>query len=143
VINGIIAWFVFRGEQSVHLAGSDTIFKMLLPMSFIETTLTSFFGVLGGTHEIRTHSRQQSPIQWRRWFVLAAGFSLLQGLVAFSLFGATFYICHWMELSVSIPGHFVAPVVGLISGALAYVMHSHAVIRSDRILDWCRRAGAD
>jgi H+/Cl- antiporter ClcA len=143
VINGVIAWFVFRGEQSVLLAGSDTIFKMLLPMSFIESTLTSFFGVLGGTHEIRTHSTQPCPIRWRRWFVLAVGFSLLQGLAGYSLFAAAMFVCRWMELNVSIPGYLVAPLVGLISGVLAYLMHSHAVIRSVRILELCRPVGAD
>ena len=138
IINGVIASFVFPSDQSVLLAGSDTIFKMLLPMSFIESTLTSFFGFLGGTQEIRKQTPHPDPIRWSRWFVFAVGFSLIRGLIALGIFATVMSICRWMALSVSIPGSLIAITVGLISGLLAYVLHSTAVVQSEALLERCK-----
>jgi len=131
VLNGAIAWWIFGGSEVVPLAGPDSIFKMLLPMAAIESTLTSFFGLLNGTRELNKKPRYQTMPRRRRWIILMVTYSLTQGILGLSVFAAAMFLARWLVPTVTLSPRWVPPIIGLISGTLAYVLHSRAVIKSE------------
>lgn len=132
-INGTVAWWIFGGSESVPLAGTESIFKMLLPMSAIESTLTSFFGLLSGSRELSERAAIKTMILQRNWIALAIGFSLIQGILGFSVFVAAMYAARWIAPEATLSPRSVPLIVGLLSGILAYVLHSKAVIKAETL----------
>ena len=128
----MIAWYVFGGEV-VPLAGPDSIFRMLLPMATIESTLTSFFGLLNGTQELRKKMKVKPALLWNRWFVSAAKYSLMQGMLGLLLFLAAMFTVRWLFPTTVLAPRLVPPIVGLTAGILGYLLHSRAVIKSETL----------
>src|SRR5688572_7653152 len=82
-INGTIAWWLFGGLEAVPLSGSESIFMILLPMSFIESTLTTFFGLLNGAIELRKIHPSRPTFFRRQWFAAAIIQGLIYGVAVF------------------------------------------------------------
>jgi len=130
VINGTIAWWIFGGSEVVSLAGPDSISNMLLPMSIIESTLTSFFGLLSGTQELRKKSVHNSNFTWKRWFVSAVKYSLVQGTFGLLAMLLAMIALRLLFPTLALISRVVPLVVAIVSGILAYVVHSQAVLKS-------------
>ncbi len=129
-INGTIAWWVFGGRTAIPLTGSESIFVMLLPMAFIESTLTTFFGLLDRTVELRKLDSTLEPTRRWNWFVAAASHSLLWGIIGLMLAFVVRFALQRAVPAVVLSPRTVVFVIGLSSGVLAYVMHVRAVVRS-------------
>lgn len=138
VINGVIAWFVFGRSEAVPLAGPDSIFNMLLPMSAIEGTLTSFFGLINGIQNVLKRTASNSSLKRRGWVSFALVYSAIRGTVGFLFFLVAMFAIRSFCPAATLPTGLVPVIVGLISGALAYVLHSRAVIDSVSVLGTAR-----
>lgn len=135
VINGVIAWWIFGGGDLVPLSGANSIFKMLLPMSAIESTLTSFFGLLNGIQELKRIAANGSSHAGRgRWFATAVIYSLINGAIGLLVVVGLSIAANRFAPDGAIAARYVPAVVGVLSGLLAYVLHSQAVIRSETLV---------
>lgn len=128
LINGVIAWYLFGDRTSVPLAGSGSIFGMLLPMAFIESTLTTFFGMLNGA--IRLRKLQFSTPRARRRELLAAAArqGLYCGVIGLTLAIIVQFVVRLAFSSGTLAPQTVIALIGLSSGLLAYCLHVRAVL---------------
>ncbi|HEY5313662.1 MAG TPA: hypothetical protein VIK18_14135 [Pirellulales bacterium] len=115
------------------MAGAGSIFVMLLPMAAIESTLTSFFGLLNGTTKLRKRAPAQTMCPARSWIVRAVRYSLLQGAFGLSAGLIAMFVVRFMIPTATLSPTTVVIVISLISGTLAYVLHSRAVMQSQRL----------
>ena len=136
-INGAIAWYLFGDRTSVPLAGPGSIFTMLLPMAFIESTLTTFFGLLNGA--IRRRKLRSSSVmaattaRKKEWLVAAARQSLFYGVIGLAMAIIVQFVVRLAFPSVMLAPRTVILVIGLSSGLLAYCFHVRAVLASTKI----------
>lgn len=81
-INGIIAWFVFRGRQDIVWLGWAGIFSFLFPMSLMLPFFTTFFGYMIGTGHRKTQSNELPSVQAGKWWRRATAIGVLHALIA-------------------------------------------------------------
>jgi hypothetical protein len=128
LINGGLAWWFFGSRSATPLTGSGSIFAMLLPMCFILSTLTTFFGLLAG----RTKWQQLQPgheaVPLLAWLRSGWVRSLLMGLVGLALALASQAILDRLfPTAVLSPGQVIA-TIAVVAGVLAFVLHTRAIL---------------
>lgn len=128
LINGGLAWCFFGGRSATPLTGPGSIFAMLLPMCFILSTLTTFFGLLAG----RTKWQQLQPgheaVSLLAWLRSAWVRSLLMGLVGLALALASQAILERLfPMAVLSPAQVIG-TISLVAGTLAWVLHTQAIL---------------
>lgn len=133
VVNGACAWWIFGNQPTIPLTGDESIFKLLLPIAFLEATLTTLFGMLIGTRQRCKQNPSLVPLAPGPWLRTVIPESLVWG-VAWLLFALG--IRHWLSsaypdtvLSLSE----VVIIIGAFSGVLAYILHTRAVLRSSAL----------
>lgn len=133
VVNATIPFWVFKGMDLVPLTGSHSVASVVLPMSFLLCTLTTFFGWFNAVKERRAGVVEPALVEGTKWAGQAwiNGFSV--GLPAFLIvLGITFGVDQYApDASVG----FWAAVLGIGFGAgvLGYVLHSMAIVRGGAI----------
>ena len=129
VINATISFWVFKGMDMVPLTGSHSVASVVLPMSFLLCTLTTFFGWFNAVKERRTGAVGPAFIEGTKWAGQAWLHGLAVGSPAFLItLGITFGVDQFApDMSVG----FWKAVLGIGSGAavLGYVLHSMAIER--------------
>lgn len=136
-INGAIAWYLFGDRTSVPLAGSGSIFTMLLPMAFIESTLTTFFGLLNGAIRLRklrsSSILEATTARKKEWLVYATRQSFCFGVIGLATAIVIQFVVRLAFPSVMLAPRTVILVIGLSSGLLAYCLHVRAVLAAAKI----------
>ena len=128
-INAPIAWWLFGGRDEIPLVGPDGLTMMALPMTFILTTATSFFGIWNAVRERRA-GRAAPPLAIDApWLTRACVEAVAAGVVAWLLAIAA----AWLLGRVA-PEFRVGPVVAVLgiagsAGLLAFLAHGRAVVR--------------
>ncbi len=140
LINGFIAWLVFHSWTAVPLDGGPSIFVMVLPMVFIESTLTTFFGYLAGALKRKYGGVTPALDPQTSWLGRAVSAGLVWGTSMLGLATAA----KWL-LGRFCPGVLLSPWqaiagIAVLSGVLAYVLHARAVLRAGRIGSLVRAA---
>jgi hypothetical protein len=131
-INGAIAWWLYGARDEVSLTGPHGLPMMLLPMTFILATATTFFGIANAVRERRAGRASpplaaDAPWRWR-----AGGEALAVGVVAWlAAVGGRWLLARYA------PGVTVGPtaavvVIAAIAGLLGYVLYGRAVTRGGR-----------
>ena len=129
VINATISFWVFKGMDMVPLTGSHSVASVVLPMSFLLCTLTTFFGWFNAVKERRTGAVGPAFKEGTKWAGQAWLNGLAVGLPAFLIaLGITFGVD---QLAPDTSVGFWKAVLGIGSGAavLGYVLHSMAIER--------------
>jgi hypothetical protein len=129
-VNGLIAWWVFGSSDPVPLAGTESIFKMLLPMSALESAITSYFGLMNGDRLLRQKEKS------RREFRLTsrvAGYCLIQAACGFGAFVLAMFAARQWLPDATVGGREVPLIVGTLSGILAFALHSRAVLKAETL----------
>jgi hypothetical protein len=131
-INAPIAWWLFSGRDEIPLTGPYGLTMMALPMTFILTTATSFFGIWNAVRERRA-GRAAPPLGADApWLVRACGEAVAAGLVAWLLAIAGAWLLGRVapELRVGPVGAVLA--IAAYAGLLAFLAHGRAVVRGGR-----------
>ena len=71
VINGVIAFFVFRGRTDIIWLGWGGIYAYLFPMSMMLPFFSSFFGYMIGDGYRRALGKPGGSRRWPRWWLWA------------------------------------------------------------------------
>ena len=133
MINATISFWVFKNMDTVPLTGSHSVASVVLPMSFLLCTLTTFFGWFNAVQERRTGAVGPALTEGTKWAGQAWLNGLAVGLPAFLIaLGITFGVDQFApDMSVG----FWKAVLGIGSGAgvLSYVLHSMAIERGGAI----------
>jgi len=127
VINGAIAWFVFRGRTDIVWLGWGGIYAYLFPMSMILSFFTSFFGYRLGCEYRRLKGKSTKTEKLSRWWLGG----ILTGILS-SLTGAMFMVLGlwlgdylWPNLEFS---HLLASlIVCVLAAIMAAVFHPVAI----------------
>ncbi|MFM8891454.1 MAG: hypothetical protein ACKOTB_07500, partial [Planctomycetia bacterium] len=131
-INGTIAWWLFGSRPTVPLTGPAGLTSMVLPMSLILATLTTFSGFCNAVRERRA-GRATPPLPpATRWAARACVEAITTG------------VCSWFVAFVVARGLAAAPsatvdpigavlAITAIAGLLAFLLHGRAVTRGGRI----------
>jgi hypothetical protein len=129
IVNATVPFWVFRGLDTVPLTGWHSVASVVLPMSFLLCTLTTFFGWFNAIKERRLGTVVPAVAEGILWSGRAwrDGFS-----VGFPSLGITMlltYLVHrWMPNATI---GFWAAVwgVGLSAAVAGFLLHSRAVVR--------------
>jgi len=114
----------------VPVAGAGSIFEMLLPMAAIESTATSFAGLLNGRSKLRKIARAQPTCPQRIGMVRALRYSLLQGFFGLIAAVIAMLVVRWAIPTVTLSPAAATILIGSISGALGYVVHARGVMKA-------------
>jgi len=135
VINGVIAWFLYRGYAEVPLVTGHSVFSMLVPMTFILSFATTFFGYLSGLQWLKSASKIDGGERKIPWMAAGIRAGLLTSVCCGFIALAALMVCqrYFLEQKFSAS----ATIAGLTAyaGALAYVLHALAVVRSWKFTD--------
>ena len=131
-INAGIAWWLFGGRDEIPLTGPFGLTMMALPMTFILTTATTFFGIWNAVRERRAGRALPPLAADARWLVRACVEAVAAGTAALTLAIAA----AWLLGRVA-PELRVGPVGAVLSiagyaGLLAFLGHGRAVMRGGR-----------
>lgn len=133
VVNATIPFWVFKGMDLVPLTGSHSVASVVLPMSFLLCTLTTFFGWFNAVKERRAGVVEPAFIEGTKW----AGQAWINGFTVGSpalliAVGLTFGVNQFAP-DVSV-GFWTAVLgIGFGAGVLGYVLHSMAIERGGAI----------
>lgn len=129
VINGGIAWWLFGGRDEIPLTGPFGLTMMALPMTFILTTATTFFGIWNAVRERRAGRAVPALAADSPWVSRACVEALAAGVAALMLAIAAAWLLGRVapELRVGAAGAVLA-IAGY-AGMLAFLEHGRAVIR--------------
>jgi hypothetical protein len=133
VVNGSIAWLVFGRHETVPLVGWGSIWVMLLPMSLLESGLTTFFGCLAGALKRKAGLLAPPLDPAAAWLDVAVREGLLWGMGALGVAVTLMLALAATGVQVQLPAWQVIVGVGLLSGVLAYALHTRAVLRAGRL----------
>lgn len=131
-INAPIAWWLFGGRQEIPLTGPSGLTMMALPMTFILTTATTFFGIWNAVRERRAGRAAPAFAAEARWLMRACVEAVAAGTAALTLAIAAAW-----TLGRVAPGLRVGPLGAVLAIAgyaalLAFLAHGRAVVRGGR-----------
>lgn len=123
IINGTIAWFVFRGRTDIVWLGWGGIYSFLFPMSMILPFFSSFFGYRLGYGYQRLKRKATTAEIRSRWWLWGIMTGMLSGLIGamFMLLGLGLGDYLWPHQVFSYTQ--ATGVVCLLSAVMAAVFH--------------------
>jgi hypothetical protein len=132
-INMSIAWWLYRHEATTPWVGEPSVASMIVPMCFFLTVGTTFFGFLNGT--VQRKKGLVTPalapgVRWIRWAALTA---LAYGLFAAAVSAFVLWAVHVSWPDIVMPRRMAVVGIGLLAGVMAYLLHSHAVLKTARL----------
>jgi putative ABC transport system ATP-binding protein len=135
LINGLIAWWVYRHTSQVPVVGWLSVLVIVGPMSFIMPVLTTYFGYLNGVNA-RRWGRAGRPWTAGTFWQSKAWW---EGLCAAAVAGPLSVIALLTIESIR-PGLGFSRIgamilVGGYGGLLSYFLHARAAIRAGRLGD--------
>ena len=133
VVNATIPFWVFKGMDLIPLTGSHSVASVVLPMSFLLCTLTTFFGWFNAVKERRAGVVEPALVGGTKWAGQARINGFTVGLPAFLIaLGITFGVNQFApDASV---GFWTAVLgIGFGAGVMGYVLHSLAIERGGAI----------
>ena len=133
LVNGSIAWWLYGARAQVPLTGPGGLTMMVLPMSFILATVTTFCGFWNAVRE-RRGGRALPPLsveaRWMPWAVMES----------FAAGAATWLVAVAVAagLSRAAPAATTGPVgavmaITAIAAALGFLLHGRAVMRGGAV----------
>ena len=129
VVNATIPFWVFKGMDLIPLTGRHSVASVVLPMSFLLCTLTTFFGWFNAVKERRAGLVEPALVEGTKWAGQAWINGFTVGLPAFLIaLGITFGVNQFApDASV---GFWTAVLgIGFGAGVMGYVLHSLAIER--------------
>jgi hypothetical protein len=135
MLNGAIAWLVFGSRQTVPVAGEGSIFVMILPMVFIESSLTTFFGYFNGVLQRRLGRVEPTLSVAVPWASLAIRVGLTWGTGMLAAFAVVMYALAHCAPTWTMSGSTAVALIVILSASLAYLLHVRAVLRSRMIVE--------
>ncbi|MCH5377236.1 MAG: ABC transporter ATP-binding protein [Planctomycetes bacterium] len=133
VINGAIAYLVYRHATRVPVTGWLSLLVICGPMSFILPLLTTFFGRMNGVTARRAGRAGRVWVPETRWISAAWKSAFLTACVVAPIACAAFYAFAIAAPGVTLSRESAIVFVALYSGVLAYFLHTYAAIRADRL----------
>ena len=137
-INGGIAWWLYGGSDEIPLTGPAGLTMMALPMTFILSAATTYFGVWNAVRERRAGRVEPALGVGASWKSSACTEAVATGVVAWLLaVGAAWLLGRFN------PDARVGPVtavsgIATYAGVVAFLLHGRAVIRGGSL-----RSGRD
>lgn len=132
-INGVIAWLMFRGMPRVPLVDGYGLSTMLIPMSFLLPGLSSYFGVLVGALGRKARAITPPLPPQTRWLAFAVRVGLLRGLAGGACGLLLYYALRDPLNGAAWSAWGAIAGIFLLSGILAYLVHSTAVLATLRL----------
>ncbi len=129
VINATISFWVFRGMDMVPLTGSHSVASVVLPMSLLLCTLTTFFGWLNAVKERRAGAVGLAIAEGTKWAGQAWFNGFAMGLPAFLIALCITFGVDQFAPDTSVGFWTAVFGIGLGAGVLGYVLHSMAIER--------------
>lgn len=128
-INAPITWWLFGGRDEIPLTGPFGLTMMALPMTFILTTATTFFGIWNAVRERRAGRAAPPLAADAPWLMRACVEAVAAGTAALTLAIAAASL-----LGRAAPELRVGPVGAVLgiagyAGLLAFLAHGRAVVR--------------
>jgi hypothetical protein len=131
-INAPIAWWLYGGRDEVSLTGPFGLPMMLLPMTFILATATTFFGIANAVRERRAGRASPPLAADAPWWWRAGGEALAVGVVAWLAAVGCRWLLAWYAPGVTVGPTAAVVVMAAIAGLLGYLLHGRAVTRGGR-----------
>jgi hypothetical protein len=132
VINGVVAAWLYGGGTAIPLTGPQSVFSMLLPMVFIEATLTTFFGLLAGRQFQRQQHPGREPQPNIRWLVGAVLPSLRIGGFCWLVAWLAQALLRRAAPGITLGWKSVVVLIATLAGLLAFGLHARAVLVAGR-----------
>jgi len=133
VINATIPFWVFKGMDLVPLTGSHSVASVVLPMSLLLCTLTTFFGWFNAVKERRAGVVEPALVEGTKWASKAWVNGFTVGVPAFLIAGGLTFGANQLAPDASV-GFWTAVLgIGFGAGVLGYVLHSMAIERGGAI----------
>ena len=133
VINGGIAWWLFAARPAVPLTGPAGLTAMVLPMTLILATVTTFCGFFNAVRERRSGRATPPLSRSAPWALRAVAEAVATGLGAWLVATALA-----LGLAAAAPAATLGPVaavlaITMIAGLLGFLLHGRAVSRGGRL----------
>jgi len=141
VVNSTIPFWLFRGHDAVPLTGWHSVAAVVLPMSFLLGTLTTFFGWFNAIKERRAGLVVPPVVPGTPWAGRAWRAGLAVGLPALAIATAAVLLAARLAPEATV-GFWPAVLgIGFLSGVAGLVLHARAVERGGAV--GAPAAGAD
>jgi len=128
-INGIIAWFVFRGRHDIVWLGWSGIFSFLFPMSLMLPFFTTFFGYMIGIGHRKLQTTGLLTAQAGKWWWRATAIGVLHALIAALLTHTTLFSANKLWPQVQFNGLQAVAIVCVVSIIFASIFHSRSILK--------------
>jgi hypothetical protein len=132
-INAPIAWWLFGGRDEIPLVGPSGLPMMILPMTFILATLTTFFGWFNAVRERRAGRASPTLAGDVPWAIRAWAEALATGAVAWLLALAAAGLLGRVAAEVLVGPVWAILAITASAGLLAFLLHGRAVVRGGGI----------
>lgn len=129
VINTTIPFWIFREHDAVPLTGGHSVASVVLPMSFLLCTLTTFFGWFNAIKERRVGTVVPPVADNIRWSGRAWRDGLTAGTAALAVAAIATLLVNRLMPGVTIGFWIVVWGIGLGAGLTGFLLHSRAVQR--------------
>lgn len=136
-INGGVAWWLYGGREEIPLVGPYGLPMMLLPMTFILATLTTFFGWFNAVRERRAGRASPTLAGDAPWALRAWAEALATGAVAWLLALALVLAGRSVGADGSLKPAAAILAITASAGLLAFLLHGRAVVRGGRYRAGC------
>lgn len=133
LVNTAIPFLLFRGLDAVPLTGRHSLSAIVVPMSFLLCTLTTFFGWFNAIKERRAGTVVPAVEPGTRWATRAWLAGLAVGLPAVAATTATAVLLGRFAAGVTV-GYWPAVLgIGVAAGLAGLFLHARAVERGGAI----------
>lgn len=134
-INAGIAWLLFGGRSEVPLTGTHGVMAMGVPMSFLLPALSGFFGMLAAVRLRKLGQVEPSLPADTRWLTWSLRRATLWSFVC----GIAALLLAWglakLPSQPTWDGSSVVAGLFLVSGIFAAIVHTRAVLATQRLPD--------
>ncbi len=129
VINTIIPYWVYRGLDLVPLTGEHSVASVVLPMSFLLCTLTTFFGWFNAIKERRAGRVLPPLVDNIRWSGRAWLNGLVAGIAALGIATVATFLVRRVMPGATISFWIAVLGIGFCAALVSFALHCRAVER--------------
>lgn len=129
IVNTTIAFWVFRRHDSVPLTGGHSVAAVVLPMSFLLCTLTTFFGWFNAIKERRMGTVVPPIAKGIRWSGRAWRDGLAVGVRGLAVAMGVTFLVNRLIPGATISFWIAVSGIGLCAAVAGFLLHSRAVER--------------
>ena len=129
MINGVIAFFVYRNRIDIPILGWGGLMAMLGPMSLLMPWLTSFFGVFSCAMARNVGIIVPSDPQDLRWLQRALKIALVNTIFICPTIITFIYFCHYFFQHATFNSATAILGISFGSAFIACLIHSYSIFR--------------